>query len=620
MLCEGDLVAVPVPLHGHGQGVGPPQDGTDLSQGPGGGNGGGGDKDITVPSREEFALELVHMALSMDGGGGGSSGGPTGSPALSELVFFIVTRLVPEHVDTSLVVAGAGGGSGSYQESMVSSQQQPRYGAMVVSRTDSTLMQSGALHSAVPDPSICHAFQCSSIALVAGGCQALSSPLAAPPSRPPLDDEALSSLVKLLGPLARAGEVGPAQRLLCRSAVLLHGPPGSGKQSLVRAAAQKIGFHVREVPLRSLLHPSDVGVTSSFRAVWDHAKEVAPCVLHITNLTAAYNPSSRRHGGGDPDMEGRVAAALSLCLDQVGGESWSSSSSSSSSSGSSLSSRGGPYHHHYRGAAAPPVIVVGSCEAIDDLAEPIRRCFHHEVKLGLPPETLRAELLRYWAGPTCLSPHVDISAVARRTAGRSAAELRALLIKAGQVALSRSMSRHTGSFLACWREKAEDGGDGGGGTEESKGGDGGSSSSIIMTGTSCQVTEEDIAKAEKALTACLPAVVNAPKIPNVRWEDIGGLSEVKAEIMDMIELPLKHPEIFATAVKRRAGILVYGPPGTGKTLLAKAVATECGLTFLSVKGPELLDMYIGESEKNVRAVFAQVRHVSFQATSIALVG
>ncbi|KAJ0389516.1 hypothetical protein P43SY_011586 [Pythium insidiosum] len=77
--------------------------------------------------------------------------------------------------------------------------------------------------------------------------------------------------------------------------------------------------------------------------------------------------------------------------------------------------------------------------------------------------------------------------------------------------------------------------------------------------------------------------------------------------MDVVQLPLKHPELFSSGVRQRSGILLYGPPGTGKTLLAKAIATECNMNFLSVKGPELLNMYIGESEKNVRQVFAKAR-------------
>jgi hypothetical protein len=88
----------------------------------------------------------------------------------------------------------------------------------------------------------------------------------------------------------------------------------------------------------------------------------------------------------------------------------------------------------------------------------------------------------------------------------------------------------------------------------------------------------------------------------VKWEDIGGLEDVKAAILDTVQLPLQHKALFASGLRQRSGVLLYGPPGTGKTLLAKAVATECRLNFLSVKGPELINMYIGESERNVREV------------------
>ncbi|KAG5335902.1 hypothetical protein C0989_012586 [Termitomyces sp. Mn162] len=101
--------------------------------------------------------------------------------------------------------------------------------------------------------------------------------------------------------------------------------------------------------------------------------------------------------------------------------------------------------------------------------------------------------------------------------------------------------------------------------------------------------------------------IGAPKIPNVTWDDVGGLAHVKSDILDTIQLPLEHPELFSDGLKKRSGILLYGPPGTGKTLLAKAVATSCSLNFFSVKGPELLNMYIGESEANVRRVFQRAR-------------
>lgn len=101
--------------------------------------------------------------------------------------------------------------------------------------------------------------------------------------------------------------------------------------------------------------------------------------------------------------------------------------------------------------------------------------------------------------------------------------------------------------------------------------------------------------------------IGAPKIPTVSWDDVGGLAHVKTDILDTIQLPLEHPELFADGLKKRSGILLYGPPGTGKTLIAKAVATSCALNFFSVKGPELLNMYIGESEANVRRVFQRAR-------------
>jgi len=102
-------------------------------------------------------------------------------------------------------------------------------------------------------------------------------------------------------------------------------------------------------------------------------------------------------------------------------------------------------------------------------------------------------------------------------------------------------------------------------------------------------------------------------LPNVRWEDIGGMESIRKEIMDAVELPLKYPKLFEGS--RRSGILCFGPPGTGKTLIAKAVARECGIPFLSIKGPELLGSYVGESEANVREVFAAARAAASASTS-----
>ncbi|XP_040523995.1 peroxisome biogenesis factor 6 isoform X3 [Gallus gallus] len=120
------------------------------------------------------------------------------------------------------------------------------------------------------------------------------------------------------------------------------------------------------------------------------------------------------------------------------------------------------------------------------------------------------------------------------------------------------------------------------------------------------VLEEDFNVALDQLHDAHSQAVGAPKIPSVSWQDVGGLHEVKKEILDTIQLPLEHPELLSLGLCR-SGLLLYGPPGTGKTLLAKAVATTCTMTFLSVKGPELINMYVGQSEENVRNVFARAR-------------
>lgn len=129
----------------------------------------------------------------------------------------------------------------------------------------------------------------------------------------------------------------------------------------------------------------------------------------------------------------------------------------------------------------------------------------------------------------------------------------------------------------------------------------------IGNGGLIQLTPEDFNKSINEARNQFSDSIGAPRIPNVKWEDIGGLDLVKDEILDTIDMPLKHPELFNNGLKKRSGILFYGPPGTGKTLLAKAIATNFSLNFFSVKGPELLNMYIGESEANVRRVFQRAR-------------
>ncbi|XP_066148271.1 peroxisomal ATPase PEX6 isoform X2 [Euwallacea fornicatus] len=124
------------------------------------------------------------------------------------------------------------------------------------------------------------------------------------------------------------------------------------------------------------------------------------------------------------------------------------------------------------------------------------------------------------------------------------------------------------------------------------------------------LNDQDMDKAIDHMQSNYNESLGAPKVPKIQWSDVGGLSDVKEEIIKTINLPLKHPKLFETSGLTRSGILLFGPPGTGKTLIAKAVATECGICFLSVKGPELLNMYVGQSEQNVREVFERAHQAS----------
>ncbi|BBH10385.1 peroxin 6 [Prunus dulcis] len=120
--------------------------------------------------------------------------------------------------------------------------------------------------------------------------------------------------------------------------------------------------------------------------------------------------------------------------------------------------------------------------------------------------------------------------------------------------------------------------------------------------------KENLTKALERSKKRNASALGTPKVPNVKWEDVGGLEDVKKSILDTVQVVTSlHKDLFSSGLRKRSGVLLYGPPGTGKTLLAKAVATECSLNFLSVKGPELINMYIGESEKNVRDIFQKAR-------------
>lgn len=238
-------------------------------------------------------------------------------------------------------------------------------------------------------------------------------------------------------------------------------------------------------------------------------------------------------------------------------------------------------------------VLVATTTEIDKVPEGIRGLFTHEIEMTAPDEGEREGILRGIIDDAGirLSPDVDLGNVAVKTAALVAGDLhdvvdRALVAKRSRIEeLASSATRASPLSESITIRDIE----------------------LAGGHFSNSLTKADFDSAVDAARKNFADSIGAPKIPNVGWSDVGGLTHVKDAVMETIQLPLSRPELFAKGMKKRSGILFYGPPGTGKTLLAKAIATEFSLNFFSVKGPELLNMYIGESEANVRRVFQRAR-------------
>lgn len=238
-------------------------------------------------------------------------------------------------------------------------------------------------------------------------------------------------------------------------------------------------------------------------------------------------------------------------------------------------------------------VIVATTTDVDKVPDGIRGLFTHELEMMAPDEGEREGILRGIVQDygIKISPDVELSSVAVKTAALVAGDLidvidRAIVAK--RTRLESLADTATKLNLDGVEVTVRD---------------------IEVSGgaSALALTKLDFDAAVDAARKNFADSIGAPKIPNVTWDDVGGLTHVKDAVMETIQLPLARPELFAKGMKKRSGILFYGPPGTGKTLLAKAIATEFSLNFFSVKGPELLNMYIGESEANVRRVFQRAR-------------
>ncbi len=331
--------------------------------------------------------------------------------------------------------------------------------------------------------------------------------------------------------------------------VLLHGPPGTGKTLLAKAVANETDAHFLHLAGPEIMSKWYGQSEENLRNVFKEAQENAPSIIFIDEIDAIA-PAREEVSG---EVEKRVVSQLLTLMD-------------------GLEARG-------------EVVVIAATnrpEAVDPaLRRPGR--FDREVQIGIPNRKGRKEILQIHTRGMPLTEKVDLDYLADITHGYSGADLEALAKEAAMRALRGVMPE-----IKKLKEEEL--------TKE------------LLD--SLEVTEKDF---EEAMRRVEPSAMREVlvELPNIRWADIGGLQEVKSELEESVEWPLKYAKQFAeVGVKPPKGILLYGPPGTGKTLLAKAVANESSANFITVKGPELLNKFVGESERGVRKVFKRARQVA----------
>ena len=329
--------------------------------------------------------------------------------------------------------------------------------------------------------------------------------------------------------------------------VLLYGPPGTGKTLIAKAVANEVDAHFVTLSGPEIMSKYYGESEGKLREVFEEAQEHAPAIIFIDEIDSIAPKREDTKG----EVERRVVAQLLSLMDGLKG----------------------------RGQ----VVVIGATNIPDSLDPALRRGgrFDREIEIGIPDKKGRLEIFQVHSRGVPLADDVKLDSYADTTHGFVGADI-ALLVKEAAMHALRKIIPKIDLDQEIPAELLEE---------------------LKVTGT-----DFDEARRHVEPSAMREVLV---EIPDVTWEDVGGLEEVKQELKEAVEWPLKYPVVFAQLqTKPPKGILLFGPPGTGKTMLAKAVANESECNFISVKGPELLSKWVGESEKGVREIFRKARQAS----------
>jgi len=332
--------------------------------------------------------------------------------------------------------------------------------------------------------------------------------------------------------------------------VFLYGPPGCGKTLIAKAVANETDAYFTDISGPEIMGKFYGESEARLRKVFEDAQAHAPAILFIDEIDSI--APKREEMGGEKQVERRVVAQLLALMD-------------------GLESRG-------------QVIVIAATNIPNVIDPALRRPgrFDREIAIPIPDRNSRLEILHIHTRGMPLAKDVELARLADITHGFVGADLAALCREAAMVTLRQLLPEVDFDLAEIPVEK-------------------------LMK---LEVTQEAFLE---ALREVEPSAIREVFVetPNITWGDVGGLDEIKKRLIEAVEWPLKHAELFAQArVRPPKGILLTGPPGCGKTLLAKALAAESELNFISIKGPELMSKYVGESERGVREIFRKAKQAA----------